>query len=104
MVKKVIQIKSGITINVSASVKIKKKHCEHEKNYIWNPPTWNFKNGKYLTSIIDDSIIKCCKIEDAEAKSYDETKKQLQQKQKVLQQISSFYLHFFNYHCFIDSC
>ena len=48
----VIQIKSGIMINVDAS----KKHiCE--KDYILNPTTCSCENGKYLASIIDDSVI-----------------------------------------------
>ena len=38
MVQNVIQIKSGITINVSASVYIK-KHSVRKKGYIWNPAT-----------------------------------------------------------------
>ena len=46
MVENVIQIKSGIMINVS--------HCEckhpkqqwWEKDYIWNPATCSCKNGK----------------------------------------------------------
>ena len=34
----------------------KKRHiCE--KDYIWNPATCCFKNGKYLSSIIDDLVI-----------------------------------------------
>ena len=28
-------------------------------NYIWNPATCSCKNGKYLASIIDDSVITC---------------------------------------------
>ena len=27
-----------------------------KKNYIWNPSTCNCVNGKYLASVIDDSI------------------------------------------------
>ena len=34
-----------------------KKHHICEKEYVWNPPTCNCENGKYLASIIDDSII-----------------------------------------------
>ena len=43
-----------------------------KKDYIWNPYTWRCKNSKYLTSIIDDSVITCDDIIDAEAKSNDE--------------------------------
>ena len=28
-----------------------------EKYYIWNPATFSSENGKYLGSIIDDSVI-----------------------------------------------
>ena len=49
-----------------------------EKDYVWNSATCNCKNGKYLASIMDDSVITCDEIielyeEDMEAKSYDET-------------------------------
>ena len=30
----------------------------HEKDYIWNPSTCTCENGKYLGSIIGDSVIK----------------------------------------------
>ena len=32
------------------------------KNYIWNPATFNFENGKYLASIMDDSTIICDEV------------------------------------------
>ena len=54
MVENVIKIKSGITINVGASVKIKKHLTEKD---IWNPATCSCENGKYEGSIIDDSVI-----------------------------------------------
>ena len=47
-----------------------KKHHICEKDYIWNPAAC--ENGKYLVSIIDDSVITCDEIIDAEAKSNDE--------------------------------
>ena len=56
----------------------KKRHvCE--KDYVWNPTTCSCENGKHLASILDDSSITFDEIiesfdEDAEAKSYDETK------------------------------
>ena len=53
-VEKVIQIKSGIIINVSASVK--KKNCVWEGS-IWNAAACSCGNGKYLASIGDDSVI-----------------------------------------------
>ena len=33
-----------------------KKHHICEKDYIWNPATCSCQNGKYLASIIDDSV------------------------------------------------
>ena len=30
-----------------------------KKDYIWNPTTCSCKNGNYLPSIIDDSVILC---------------------------------------------
>ena len=63
-----VQLKSGTIINVDATAK---KHiCK--KDYIWNPDTWRCKNGKYLTSITDDSVVTSDEIIDAEAKSNDE--------------------------------
>ena len=46
-----------------------KKHHIREKNYIWNPNTCICGNGKYLASIIDDSVIKCDEIIDGETKT-----------------------------------
>ena len=39
----------------------KKRHA-CEKDYVWNSATCNCKNGKYLTSIMDDSVITCDEI------------------------------------------
>ena len=44
----------------------KKRHVL-EKNYVWNPATSNCENGKYLTSIMDDSAIICDEVIDADA-------------------------------------
>ena len=49
MLENVIQIKSGITINVGVNAKKKNLICE--KGYISNRGTFNCKNGKYLASI-----------------------------------------------------
>ena len=75
----VIQINGGIAINVDVSVK---NIIFVRKNYIWNPATCSCKNGKYLTSIIDNSVIKCDEIikADAEAKLYDEETKTILEK------------------------
>ena len=32
------------------------------KDYIWNPSTSNCENGKYLATIVDDSVITCDEI------------------------------------------
>ena len=47
-----------------------KKQQVCEKDYIWNPSTCNYKNGKYLASIINDSAITC----DEVIESYNEKK------------------------------
>ena len=39
----------------------KKRHA-WEKDYVWNPPTCNFGNGKYFAGIMDDSAILCDKV------------------------------------------
>ena len=52
-----IQIKSGIIINLVASTK---DICE--KDYIWNPSTCSCKNSKYLASTFQHSVITCAKI------------------------------------------
>ena len=51
MVKNVIQIQSGITINVDASVKTQ-KNMMHVKNYILNCVTCVCENSKYLRNTI----------------------------------------------------
>ena len=35
------------------------------KDYIWNPAACSFEKGKYLASIIDDSVIMCDEVIDA---------------------------------------
>ena len=39
-----------------------KEHNVRDKDYIWNPVTCSCKHGKYLGSIIDDSVIACNEI------------------------------------------
>ena len=50
---------------------VQKNHvCE--KDYIWNSATCNCENGKYLASIMDDSVITCdevIKLHDEETKT-----------------------------------
>ena len=40
------------------------------KDFIWNPATCSWKNGKYLASIIDDSVIMCDEVIEAKNKNY----------------------------------
>ena len=51
MVENVIQIKNGITINVSSSENSKNILCVPKKNYICDPATCSCVNGKYLLAI-----------------------------------------------------
>ena len=44
--------------------KWKKLHIS-EKDYIWNPAVCSCKNGKYLASIIGNSVITCNETTDA---------------------------------------
>ena len=39
-----------------------KKHHIYEKHYVWDPATCSCQNGKFLTSIINDSVITCGEI------------------------------------------
>ena len=66
MEENAIQIKNGIMINVTSSAK-----------NIWNPATCSCENGKCLTNIIEDLVMTCDKImdADAEAKLYDQDKR-----------------------------
>ena len=61
----VIQIQSGIMINVNAGVK---NICE---KHILNPAACSCKNGKYLASVIDNSVSKCDEIK--EKKQFQQT-------------------------------
>ena len=75
MEENIIEINGGIWINVN--VNVKKLHV-FEKDYVWNLTTCNCENGKYLASIIDDSVIPFDEIiesydEDTKSKLYDET-------------------------------
>ena len=45
----------------------KKRVCKH----FWNPATCSCKSGKYLASIIDNSVIMCDEIIHAEARLYN---------------------------------
>ena len=64
MEENVIQIKSGIMTSVGVSI------------IILTYTTCSCENAKYLASIIDDSVIRCDEIIDADAepKSYNNNK------------------------------
>ena len=59
------QINGGTTMCVRG---IEKCRCEFKKyhicgkDYVWNPAICNCENGKYLASIMDDSVIKCDEV------------------------------------------
>ena len=48
----------------------KKRHA-CEKDYAWTPSTRNCENGKYIASIMDNSMITCNEV----IESYDEEEK-----------------------------
>ena len=52
-----------------------KKYHICEKDFIWNTVTCSCENVKYLACIIDNSVITCDEIIDAEAQSYDKETK-----------------------------
>ena len=64
MVENVIQVKMGIKKSIDVAAKIQ-ENIMCEKNYICNPSTCTYENGKYLESIVDDSVIMCDKIINA---------------------------------------
>ena len=65
-----------------------------EKGFIWNLAICNCENGKYLASIIDNSVITCDEIIDGHtaAKSYDK-------KYNLLNKFLYFICHFIDYNC-----
>ena len=75
-----------------------------KKYYIQNPTSCSCKNGKYLASIMDDSLIMYDEIIDAESKSYDKetnfNENSSLQKRKFLY----FTCLFINYCSIIDRC
>ena len=44
------------------------------KQYIWNPATCNYENGKYLGGIIDHSVVICDETLAAVSKLYNNVK------------------------------
>ena len=89
-----------------------------KKDHIWNLAICSCKNRKYLTSIIDDSIITGDQIIDVEAevKSYDKEAKTILK--NIISQynlccicelwVDNMFLHFtcffINCNCIIDGC
>ena len=55
-VQRVIQIKNRIMTHVNVHIKI---NIHAKKYYRWNPSTCICENGKYLNSIINESVIVC---------------------------------------------
>ena len=86
MKENAIQITGGITINVDASAK------NIILNYTWNPATCSCKNGKYLASIIDDSVIMCDKIIEEETKTVPTN---FNEKKQPVKKNYTFYLPFY---------
>ena len=68
----------------------KKLHVP-EKDYVWNPATCSCENGKYLASIMDNSVITC----DGILESYDDETNFNEEKQPLKRKSSIFYLHFY---------
>ena len=64
MAENVTQIKSEITVNVVASVEIR-KNMRAKKIIFGIPATCTCKNGKYVGNIIGDSVITCDEIIEA---------------------------------------
>ena len=66
-----------------------------EKDYVYNLSTWNCENGRYLASIMDDSVILYDEIREsydevAEAKSYNKTNSNEKKQAKFL-----YFIHYF---------
>ena len=59
MEENVIHINGGKVIDVDVSVK---SFMYVKNHYVWNPAACNCENGKYLTSIMNDSVIICDKF------------------------------------------
>lgn len=55
MVENRSHIKSGVTINVYVTAKIRENICV--QNYIWSRSAFTCENGQNFGSIVDDSVI-----------------------------------------------
>ena len=82
------------------------KRFIYVKKIFWNPATCNCENGKYLASIMDDSVIIC----DEVIKSYDEEIKTIPtyfNKKNIKCKTQNVYVlldFFINCYYVIDSC
>ena len=86
-----IQINGGITINVDVSV----KNIIYVKKIIFGILVWKCENGKYLTSIMDDSVIMCHEfIEEIVPTNFNKNKATF----------LYFTCIFINHYSIIDSC
>ena len=92
MEENVIQVSDGMMINADVSV----KNIIY-MNKISNYATSSCKNGKYLASIIDISLIMCDEIIDAETKTIP---KNFNENTKLLY----FTCLFINYYSIVVSC
>ena len=61
------------------------EYCMCVKDYIWNPATSNYENGKYFRSAIDNSVITCDEIiEETKTFTKNLMKKVILQNKKFL--------------------
>ena len=72
---------------------IVKKYPICEKYYIWNPATCSRENGKYLASIIDNSVLRAMKLSKKRQKQVQQIL--MKKMQSVKQKNSIFYLPFY---------
>ena len=56
------QINGGVSVKKCWCQCKCKKHHLCEKHYFWDPATCKYENGKYLASIMDDSVITCDEV------------------------------------------
>ena len=88
--RNVIQIKSGIMVNVKASV----KNIIYVKKIIFGILPYSCKNGKHLAYVIDDnSVITCDEIIKETQKLFQ--KILMKKNQLIKHKISIFYLPFY---------
>ena len=67
---------------------------------IWNPATGNCENGKYVGSIVDNSVITCDEV-IVQTKTVP-TRHVM--KNNISTNFNILFIYFFNYHSIIDSC